>query len=62
MNNVEAYDRVKAFLDTNQDMTITPPQGIKADVTLLVDKLERLRSKFPKLKDVDLSDHIRLLL
>ena len=62
MNNVEAYDRVKSYLETNQDLTVTPPQEIKADVTLLVDKLERLRSKFPKLKDVDLSDHIRLLL
>ena len=62
MNNVAAYDRVKTFLETNQDLTVTPSQGIKQDLNRLVDKLERLRSKFPKLKDVDLSDHIRLLL
>lgn len=62
MDNIAAYDRVRNYLETNQDMTATPPQEIKADVTLLVDKLERLRSKFPKLKDVDLSAHIRILL
>jgi len=62
MDNIAAYDRVKSYLETNQDLTVIPPQEIKKDVTLLVDKLERLRSKFPKLKDVDLSDHIRLLL
>jgi len=62
MNNVAAYDRVKAFIETNQDMTVTPPKEVKEDLNLLVNKLERLRSKFPKLKDVDLSDHIRLLL
>ena len=62
MNTIAAYDRVKTFLETTQDLTVTPPQGIKEDLNRLVDKLERLRSKFPKLKDVDLSDHIRLLL
>ncbi len=62
MENTAAYDRVKTFLETNQDLTVTPSQGIKQDLNRLVDKLERLRSKFPKLKDVDLSDHIRLLL
>jgi hypothetical protein len=62
MDNIAAYDRVKSFLETNQDLTVTPPQEIKSDVNLIVNKLERLRSKFPKLKDVDLSDHIRLLL
>ena len=62
MDNIAAYDRVKTFLETNQDLTVTPSQGIKQDLNRLVDKLERLRSKFPKLKDVDLSDHIRLLL
>ena len=62
MNNLAAYDRVKSFMETNQATTVTPPQEIKEDVNLLVDKLERLRSKFPKLKDVSLSDHIRLLL
>ncbi|HLD36787.1 MAG TPA: hypothetical protein VJC37_08700 [Planctomycetota bacterium] len=62
MNNVAAYDRVKSFLETSQDLTVTPPREIKEDLNFLVSKLERLRAKFPKLKDVDLSDHIRLLL
>jgi len=62
MNNVAAYDRVKSFLETNQDITATPPKEIKEDACMLATKLETLRSKFPKLKNVDLSHYIRLLL
>ncbi|MEW6027476.1 MAG: hypothetical protein AB1599_09310 [Planctomycetota bacterium] len=62
VNTSAAYDRVKTFLETNQDRAATPPQEIKEDLNTLVNKLERLRAKFPKLKDVELSDHIRLLL
>ena len=64
MDNVAAYDRIKSFLENTPNLSpeVKPPNEIKKDINVLVNKLERLRSNFPKLKNVDLSNHIYSML
>lgn len=62
MDTLAVYDRVKTYLENNQEQTLTPPNEIKEDISALADKIKRLKSKFPKLKGVDLSDHLYSML